>query len=67
MHPTVKPVALIADTQCDCSRRGDLVLDIFVEYGGIRSIWPAEVHLKSLAPDSLRHNRIGRGAELQAI
>ncbi|EKF40095.1 prophage LambdaMc01, DNA methyltransferase [Nitratireductor indicus C115] len=29
MHPTVKPVAMIADAIRDCSRRGDIVLDIF--------------------------------------
>lgn len=29
MHPTVKPVALIADAIRDCSKRGDLVLDPF--------------------------------------
>lgn len=29
MHPTVKPVALIADAIKDCTRRGDLVLDPF--------------------------------------
>ena len=29
MHPTVKPVALIADAIRDCSRRGEIVLDIF--------------------------------------
>lgn len=29
MHPTVKPVALIADAIRDCSRRGDIVLDTF--------------------------------------
>jgi DNA modification methylase len=29
MHPTVKPVALVADAIRDCSRRGDLVLDGF--------------------------------------
>jgi DNA modification methylase len=29
MHPTVKPVALIADAIRDCSRRGELVLDCF--------------------------------------
>jgi DNA modification methylase len=29
MHPTVKPVALVADAVLDCSRRGDLVLDSF--------------------------------------
>ncbi|TDK28892.1 site-specific DNA-methyltransferase, partial [Rhizobium deserti] len=29
MHPTVKPVALIADAIRDCSKRGDTVLDVF--------------------------------------
>ncbi|WP_379554182.1 site-specific DNA-methyltransferase [Qipengyuania sp. DGS5-3] len=29
MHPTVKPVALVADAILDCSNRGDLVLDVF--------------------------------------
>jgi DNA modification methylase len=29
MHPTVKPVALVADAMLDCSRRGGIVLDGF--------------------------------------
>ena len=29
MHPTVKPVALVADAIRDCSKRGDIVLDGF--------------------------------------
>lgn len=29
MHPTVKPVAMIADAIRDCSRRGEIVLDGF--------------------------------------
>jgi DNA modification methylase len=29
MHPTVKPVALVADAIPDCSHRGDIVLDSF--------------------------------------
>jgi hypothetical protein len=33
MHPTVKPVALVADAILDCSRRGDLVLDAFLGSG----------------------------------
>jgi DNA modification methylase len=33
MHPTVKPVALVADAIRDCSRRGDLVLDPFAGSG----------------------------------
>jgi DNA modification methylase len=28
-HPTVKPVALVADAMKDCTRRGDIVLDTF--------------------------------------
>ncbi len=32
-HPTVKPVALVADAMRDCSRRGDIVLDFFVGSG----------------------------------
>jgi DNA modification methylase len=28
-HPTVKPVALVADALKDCTRRGDIVLDCF--------------------------------------
>ncbi|MBZ0164620.1 MAG: DNA methylase N-4, partial [Notoacmeibacter sp.] len=28
-HPTVKPVALIADAIRDCSKRGDIILDVF--------------------------------------
>ncbi len=33
MHPTVKPVALIADAMKDCSRRGSIVLDGFAGSG----------------------------------
>lgn len=33
MHPTVKPVVLVADAIRDCSRRGDLVLDMFAGAG----------------------------------
>jgi hypothetical protein len=33
LHPTVKPVALVADALLDCSARGDLVLDSFVGSG----------------------------------
>jgi DNA modification methylase len=34
-HPTVKPVALVADAIRDCSRRGDLILDPFAGSGTI--------------------------------
>jgi len=33
MHPTVKPVALVADALRDCSKRGDVVLDPFAGSG----------------------------------
>jgi DNA modification methylase len=33
VHPTVKPVALVADALRDCSRRGDIVLDPFIGSG----------------------------------
>jgi DNA modification methylase len=33
LHPTVKPVGLIADALLDCSARGDLVLDAFLGSG----------------------------------
>lgn len=33
MHPTVKPVALVADAILDCSNRGDLVFDVFLGSG----------------------------------
>lgn len=33
MHPTVKPVSMVADAMRDCSRRGDIVLDPFMGSG----------------------------------
>jgi len=33
MHPTVKPLALVADAIMDCSNRGDIVLDAFAGSG----------------------------------
>jgi hypothetical protein len=35
MHPTVKPVALVADAIKDCSRRGKIMLDPF---GGLVTV-----------------------------
>ena len=32
-HPTVKPVALVADAMKDCTKRGDIVLDTFCGSG----------------------------------
>jgi len=33
LHPTIKPVALIADAILDCTKRGELVLDPFLGSG----------------------------------
>jgi DNA modification methylase len=33
LHPTVKPAGLVADAICDVTRRGELVLDIFLGSG----------------------------------
>jgi DNA modification methylase len=33
LHPTVKPVAMIADALRDCTKRGDVVLDCFLGSG----------------------------------
>lgn len=33
IHPTVKPVAMVADAILDCSARGDIVLDPFLGSG----------------------------------
>ena len=33
LHPTVKPVAMVADALLDCSARGDVVLDPFLGSG----------------------------------
>jgi DNA modification methylase len=33
LHPTVKPVALVADAVMDCTARGDIVLDVFLGSG----------------------------------
>jgi DNA modification methylase len=33
LHPTVKPVAMVADALLDCSARGDIVLDAFLGSG----------------------------------
>lgn len=33
LHPTLKPVAMVADAILDCSARGDIVLDPFLGSG----------------------------------
>lgn len=52
IHPTVKPVRLVADAILDCSRRGDRVLDGFVGSG--TTLLAAE-----------RTERIGYGLEIE--
>jgi DNA modification methylase len=54
LHPTVKPVALVADAIMDCSARGDLVLDPFLGSGS--TLIAAE-----------RVGRICRGLELDPL
>lgn len=33
LHPTIKPVAMVEDALRDCSRRGEIVLDVFLGSG----------------------------------
>jgi DNA modification methylase len=54
LHPTVKPVALIADAMLDCSARGEIVLDPFLGSGS--TLLAAE-----------RVGRICRGMELDPL
>lgn len=54
MHPTVKPVALVADAIKDCTRRGDIVLDGCAGSG--TTLIAAE-----------RTSRIGYGLELDPV
>ena len=52
MHPTVKPIRLVADAILDCSRRGDAVLDGFAGSG--TTLLAAE-----------RTGRVGYGLEIE--
>jgi ParB-like chromosome segregation protein Spo0J len=52
MHPTVKPVRLVADAILDCSRRGEVVLDGFAGVG--TTLLAAE-----------RTGRVGTGLEIE--
>ena len=65
MHPTVKPVALVADAIRDCSRRGEIVLDRFGGSG--TTLIAAEKtgrHRPAdrVRPALLRHHRPALGA-----
>jgi DNA modification methylase len=33
LHPTVKPAAMVADAILDCTKRGEIVLDVFLGSG----------------------------------
>ena len=52
MHPTVKPVALVADAIKDCSRRGEIVLDPFA--GSARPLIAAEKTGRRARADRVR-------------
>ncbi len=54
MHPTVKPVAMVADAIRDCSHRGDVVLDAFCGSG--TTLVAAE-----------RAGRVGRALEIDPV
>jgi len=54
LHPTVKPVGLIADALLDCSIRGDIVLDPFLGSGS--TLMAAE-----------RTRRVCRGIEIDPL
>jgi DNA modification methylase len=54
VHPTVKPVAMVADAILDCSARGDVVLDPFLGSG--TTLMAAE-----------RVGRTGRGMEIDPL
>jgi DNA methylase len=64
LHPTVKPVALVADAILDCSRRGDLVLDAFLGSGTTlmpRSAPAAHATVwSSIRTMSIRSSAVGR-------
>lgn len=65
MHPTVKPVAMIADAIRDCSRRGEIVLDAF---GGSGEHFDRSGEDRALGaphrirPTLLRHHRASLGS-----
>jgi DNA modification methylase len=58
IHPTVKPVAMIADAMRDCSRGGDIVLDPFMGSASFVGV--------ALGLACRRHDGRPRGQLLQA-
>jgi DNA modification methylase len=59
LHPTIKPVAMVADAILDSSRRGDIVLDPFLGSG--TSLMAAERVARSRAIDQLLDGRLELG------
>jgi len=64
LHPTVKPTGLVADAIMDVTRRGDLVLDLFLGSG--TTLWQptgrdgAFVDSTSIRPMSMSLSNAGR-------
>jgi DNA modification methylase len=54
MHPTVKPVAMIADAIKDVSRRGSVVLDLFGGSGSSSRAWCLWLESRVGIPESGR-------------
>jgi DNA modification methylase len=65
LHPTVKPVAMVADAILDCSARGDIVLDAFLGSGttviAAERTGGAAAGWSSTPPMSTRSSAAGRG------
>jgi len=53
LHPTVKPIALVADALLDCSARGDVVLDAFLGSGTTLRSTPFDPKVRDRAPRRL--------------
>jgi DNA modification methylase len=49
LHPTVKPVKLVADAILDCSKRGGIVLDPFAGSGGPAGAVTASSSIRSIS------------------
>ena len=59
LHPTAKPVDLIIDVLLDCSHRGEIVLNSFLEVAQ-RSLQPNERVAPAAASNSIRSMSILR-------
>jgi hypothetical protein len=61
LHPTVKPTGLVADAIQDVTRRGDLVLDLFLGSGTTLGIDTSKLRNAVAIADS------GRGGEVRYL